>query len=118
MSMNFDPEAAKRGEPIEYQEAYGWVEIKFIGEWYGDYIVCSVPWSYKPEMVAKSLVRMAKKKEVVRYRRFILDYYDKRSVVGTINEGLSTPSVIEGCSGFIGWIDSDWQEYEIGANDE
>jgi hypothetical protein len=117
MSMNFDLEAAKRGTPIEYQEAYGWVEIKFIGDWNDEHIVCSVPWSYKPEMISKSLVRMGKRKEVVRYRRYILDYYDKRSV-GTMNEGLSTPSVTEGCSGFIGWIDHDWQEYEIGANDE
>lgn len=30
MSMNFELEAAKRGDPIEYQEVYGWVEIKFI----------------------------------------------------------------------------------------
>jgi hypothetical protein len=114
MSMNFDLEAAKRGEPIEYQEAYGWVEIKFIGEWYGDYIVCSVPWSYKPETVLKDFVRMAKKRERRKYRVALIKHG------GTITaDSYPQEKDIEASEygAFCKWL-TDWQEYEIGASDE
>lgn len=116
--MNFDLEAAKRGEPIECQEAYGWVAVRFIGPWDSESAVCAVDWSYKPEIVLMSKLRMAKKREVVRYRRYISGYYAEGALVETINEGFTDPSVIPSCSDFIEWIDRDWQEYEIGANDE
>jgi hypothetical protein len=115
--MTFDLEAARRGEPIEYLEAYGWVEIKFIGAWADDAAVCQVPWNDTPEIVPVSKIRMAKKREIVRYRVALLQS-EAFPFASTCNETHGpTPPEFENWKHFIKWIHHDWQEYEIGANE-
>ena len=115
--MKFDLEAAKRGEPVECQEAYGWVAVRFIGPWDSESAVCAVDWSYKPEIVLISKLRMAKRKEVLNYRLGVLvDARDSvKHYVFTAIEREKNFSY-EKMGNFVKWI-GDWQEYEIGAND-
>lgn len=65
-------------------------------------------------MVAKILVRMAKKKERRKYRVALMEYG------GTMTaDSYSQEQAIEASEygDFCKWL-TDWQEYEIGANDE
>ncbi len=112
--MEFDLEAAKRGDPIECLEAYGWLEVKFIGPWDAGSVVCAVDWSYKPEVVLMSKLRMAKKREVVRYRICLKEGSNNHYcwLVNSEDDSKNTEHDLN----FIQWI-TDWQEYEIGAND-
>ena len=116
--MKFDLEAAKRGEPVECEEAYGWVAVRFIGPWDSESAVCAVDWSYKPEIVLISKLRMAKKKEGLLYRLCILtEYGDSGEHYVYAATDRSSESRYENLGSFVKWL-TDWQEYEIGANDE
>jgi hypothetical protein len=111
--VTFDLEAAKRGEPIEYLEAYGWVEIKFIGSWTDDAVVCQVPWNDKPEIVPVNKIRMGKK--VARYK---VGLFKAGNYLWTDSADYESDlKKFEEHDHFVEWI-TDWQEYEIGANDE
>jgi hypothetical protein len=109
--MNFDLEAAKRGEPIEYQEAYGWTEIKFIGAWTDDSVVCQVPWNDKPEIVPISKIRMVEKKDVLFYRIAVMAHESAYYLVPAMT-GKNVVD-IEESPVFLEWIHKDWEMAEI-----
>lgn len=46
------------------------------------------------------------KEEVAKYKRYIYKAGDGRQYVHTYHKGLPSPEI---CSGFVRWIDNDWQ---------
>ncbi len=114
--MKFDLEAAKRGEPIEYQEAYGWVEIPFIGVWDAEHVVCKAPWNDKPELVPTSKLRIVKKKEILFYRVAVMAHGSSYYLVPAMT-GKNVAEIEENMY-FVEWIHRDWEMVEVTKRSE
>lgn len=107
--MKFDLERAKSGDPVEYMETYGWVSVRFIGEWDADAVVCAVSWSYKPEVVMKDRLRMAEKKETVRYRIAAFQGFGGTYLEILMGWNDKSESIISDRGDFLYWL-TDWIE--------
>jgi hypothetical protein len=112
----FDLEAAKRGEPIEFDGAVRCVEAHFVGVSNDGRPVVQVSDVNfgSPFIPYHGELRMAIKTVTVRYRAYIFKSFSG-VMVATLNNciGYKTPEQIEVQSGFLCWIHTEWQTAEI-----